>query len=64
MILLFLIFIRSKNIQGKKIKINIMWIANFKKQKQPELFLKLAKSMKNQENVNLLMAGRLNNNKY
>lgn len=41
-------------------KINVIWIANFKKQKQPELFLALAESMKKQENVNFIMAGRLN----
>ncbi|MEE9376875.1 MAG: glycosyltransferase [Candidatus Lokiarchaeia archaeon] len=52
--------IPNKNI-NKENKIKIVWVANFKPMKQPELFVRLAKELDNEINVNFTMIGRCNN---
>ena len=42
----------------KKPLIKIVWIANFKQLKQPELFLKLAENFLNNHNIKFIMIGR------
>lgn len=41
--------------------INILWVANYKKNKQPEVFIKLAKDMKGYSSVKFFMIGRFQN---
>ena len=44
---------KPKNIIKKKNPIKLVWIANFKKLKRPELFIKLAEKFKlNKKNLN------------
>jgi len=43
--------------------IQVIWIANFKKVKQPEVFVELAEHFSNQSNVKFLMIGRSGNTK-
>lgn len=43
-------------------KINILWIANWKPLKRPEVFVELVRSLKNKKNVRFFMLGR--NNAY
>jgi len=40
---------------------NVVWVANWKKTKQPELFVQLAKKLSFLSNVNFIMIGRNNN---
>ncbi len=42
----------------KKDTIKIIWVANFKRVKRPELFVRLAKDLQHLENVEFLMIGR------
>ncbi len=48
----------------KKPPIKILWVANFKPWKQPEIFIKLAKYFKNQKNIIFIMIGRPSDNTY
>jgi glycosyltransferase involved in cell wall biosynthesis len=42
--------------------INILWVANFKPLKQPELFKELARRIRSNKSYKLIMVGRLGNN--
>lgn len=42
----------------KKAPVKVVWVANFKKLKQPEVFIKLAKEFKDYKNVKFIMIGR------
>jgi len=42
----------------KEDPIKVVWVANFKKLKQPEVFIKLAQEFKNYKNVRFIMIGR------
>ncbi|MGR9115427.1 MAG: glycosyltransferase family 4 protein [Gammaproteobacteria bacterium] len=44
-------------------KIKIVWIANFKPMKQPELFVRLAKELENVIDVQFVMIGKIGNHK-
>ncbi|MHA1292002.1 MAG: glycosyltransferase family 4 protein [Promethearchaeota archaeon] len=45
-------------ISQKKTPIKIVWIANLKKSKQPDIFIKLAELFKEHKNIKFIMAGR------
>lgn len=47
-----------ENIINKRLPIKILWIANFKPLKQPELFIKLAGYFQDKLNVRFIMIGR------
>jgi len=48
----------------KKMPVKIVWIANFKEFKQPEIFLKLAERFKNSNNLKFIMIGRPNSSRW
>lgn len=45
-------------IKKSSVKIKIIWIANFSANKQPELFIKIAESLKFKNNLEFVMIGR------
>ncbi len=49
---------------NKSLPIKIVWVANIKSIKKPELFIKLTNHFKNNNNVLFLMIGHACNNKY
>jgi len=55
---------KPENKLEKKRPIKVIWIANFKKIKRPELFLKLAEKFKSEKNVKFLMIGKKNKKKW
>jgi glycosyltransferase involved in cell wall biosynthesis len=54
--------LRNRKVKNNKIPV-ILWLANVKDRKQPEIFLKLAEEMKNVK-CRFLMAGELKSMKY
>jgi len=48
----------------KRFPVRIVWIANFKKVKQPEEFIKLAKELKGIEATKFIMVGRCGHSKW
>ena len=53
----------KKNI-NKNMPIKILWVANMKRLKQPQIFINLAKKFENYKNIKFIMIGRPANNKW
>ena len=54
----------EEEIDKPKRPIRVVWIANFKSMKRPELFVRLAKDLKDYKNVEFIMIGRQGNKKH
>ncbi|MDG4714775.1 glycosyltransferase family 4 protein [Winogradskyella marincola] len=51
-------FVNEEDIRKERSPINVLWIANFKKLKRPELFIQLVERLRSFSNINFKMIGR------